>query len=642
MATSPTRAIKLFGTDVSPPERQTLEAGPLSVELEAGNLRYVRYGGVEVMRAIAFVVRDSTWGTYNPAIENLRVEASDDRFQVTYDATCRDQSQAISFTARITGRADGTLDYQASATAITDFVSNRAGFVVLHGIEGVVSCPVEVLHVDGTSETSVFPRLVEPWQPFFDIRALTHEPAPGLKVTCRMDGDTFEMEDHRNWTDASFKTYFRPLAAPAPFTIAAGDSTPQSVSLKIEGATPGAAGGPAPVTVALGGPAGRMPRIGLGVHPRDAAAALEVADALRPIGARMLVCHYDPRAGHGGGELTRFKALGEALDAEPTLEAIVPCEGDYRDEVKAMAELVARAWVGFAAITVAPGPDMIAGRPFSDWPAVPPLGDLYDAARASFPGVPIGGGTYSYFTELNRRRPPPERLDFISHVNCAIVHAADDESVTETLEAVPFVIATLRDFAPDTPYRVGPSAIASRHSPFGGEPTANPGNDRITMVRMDPRQRGLLGSAFTLGYVARFAAGGVEQIALSAPVGEFGLVYHEADYAQHWYDQAGGVYPAYHVVAGMAAAADAERLAASSSSARDVQALAYRAGGRTSLWIANLVGEERQVELDGLPDRLPPRGGGRSSCACWTSPASRPAPPGPTASRRRAAFPAAR
>ena len=29
-----------------------------------------------------------------------------------------------------------------------------------------------------------------------------------------MSGDSFEMEDHRNWTDASFKTYVRPLALP--------------------------------------------------------------------------------------------------------------------------------------------------------------------------------------------------------------------------------------------------------------------------------------------------------------------------------------------------------------------------------------------------------------------------------------------
>ncbi len=68
------------------------------------------------------------------------------------------------------------------------------------------------------------PQLVNPIQPFLHIRALTHEVLPGLKATVRMEGDTWEMEDHRNWTDASFKTYVRPLALPWPYTLKAGET----------------------------------------------------------------------------------------------------------------------------------------------------------------------------------------------------------------------------------------------------------------------------------------------------------------------------------------------------------------------------------------------------------------------------------
>ncbi len=34
-----------------------------------------------------------------------------------------------------------------------------------------------------------------------------------------MEGEVFEMEDQRNWTDASFKTYCRPLALPIPYRL---------------------------------------------------------------------------------------------------------------------------------------------------------------------------------------------------------------------------------------------------------------------------------------------------------------------------------------------------------------------------------------------------------------------------------------
>ena len=57
MTQDPSRSIRLFGTEepVTPP--RLLSAGPLSAELEAGNLRYVRWHGVEVMRAISFCCR---------------------------------------------------------------------------------------------------------------------------------------------------------------------------------------------------------------------------------------------------------------------------------------------------------------------------------------------------------------------------------------------------------------------------------------------------------------------------------------------------------------------------------------------------------------------------------------------------------
>ena len=64
------------GTDVPDSARSSrvLRAGPLTVELDSGNLRYIRIGGVEVLRALAFLVRDENWGTYVPRIDDLRVE----------------------------------------------------------------------------------------------------------------------------------------------------------------------------------------------------------------------------------------------------------------------------------------------------------------------------------------------------------------------------------------------------------------------------------------------------------------------------------------------------------------------------------------------------------------------------------------
>ncbi len=70
----------------------------------------------------------------------------------------------------------------------------------------------------------MLPDLIDPWQPFKDMRAITHTVRPGLTAECRMEGDTFEMEDQRNWSDASYKTYVRPLALPWPYVLPCGQA----------------------------------------------------------------------------------------------------------------------------------------------------------------------------------------------------------------------------------------------------------------------------------------------------------------------------------------------------------------------------------------------------------------------------------
>ena len=54
--------IALSGTEEPDEKGRVLRAGSLSVEFHNGQLRYVRMGDEEVMRAVAFIVRDESWG----------------------------------------------------------------------------------------------------------------------------------------------------------------------------------------------------------------------------------------------------------------------------------------------------------------------------------------------------------------------------------------------------------------------------------------------------------------------------------------------------------------------------------------------------------------------------------------------------
>jgi hypothetical protein len=605
-AKQPKRAIKLFGTELPEPKLRTLRAGALSAVFDNGALRYIKLGETEVLRAIAFLVRDENWGTFTPEIGNLKVKQGKNDFRVTYDARCNDAKRSLSYRAEISCGADGALRFAANALPETDFLTNRTGFIVLHPLTGVAGCPVEVEQVDGRKVKDRFPAIVNPIQPFFGIRALRHKVASGIFATCRMEGDTFEMEDHRNWTDASFKTYVRPLADPWPYTLRKGVAFQQSVSLTFSGKLPRprAAGRTKPVEIALGRSGAALPAIGVAIPESEADAAFANASLIARAGPRHLVCEADGRRAGLQGALTVYQRLGKATNADVILEVILPGAQSPATEFAPIADVVRKVGLVPAAITVSPAMDLRGVLPGSKGPEGPTLAEIYRAARAAFPGVKLGGGTFAFFTELNRKRPPTDLLDYVSHTTCPIVHAADDISVMETLEALPYVTQSAKAFIDGKAYCVGPSSIPARLNPYGASTTPNPANGRVCLADMDPRQRGLFGAAWTLGYAAALAPGGLAALTLGAATGPAGMIYRRTNYAQPYFDEAGApaVYPLYHVIAGVASASGSKLVATRSAAPGKVAALAYRGKAGPTLWLANLTGETQKARIAGFND----------------------------------------
>jgi hypothetical protein len=206
---------------------------------------------------------------------------------------------------------------------------------------------------------------------------------------------------------------------------------------------------------------------------------------------------------------------------------------------------------------------------------------------------------FSYFTELNRKRPPTDLLDVVGFTTSALVHAGDDRSATETLEALPHIARSVRAFIGGRPLAVGPSAIGMRANPYGEAPMANPGNIRQAMNRNDPRQRGLLGAAWNLGYFAHLAYGGASAVTLGGTVGPFGAVHAPMPFPQPWFDEEGGIFPVFHVLKGVARLAGRPLRKLELSHPREIQALAVSSTtGEGELWLANLTGEPRRVALE--------------------------------------------
>ncbi|MER8977810.1 hypothetical protein [Mesorhizobium sp. M0870] len=589
-------AFLLYGTHAVEAEPIRLRAGALSADFVNGNLRTIRHGGTEVLRAIAYIVRDRDWGTYEPNLTDLIINQAADAFSVSYSASClAPDGSRLGFRATIKGSADSHLAFEVSALPESDFETNRCGFCILHPIADLAGSPVKVEHTDGSVEATKLPELIDPWQPFKDIRAITHQVRPGVTAECRMEGDTFEMEDQRNWSDASYKTYVRPLALPWPYVLPAGQTLRQTISLRIagEGKAPAATVTSEPVRVGLGEVGPRLPDVGVVIYPEDVETALANLSTLAALGPQQLLFHYDPTLGHGLDALRAFARLATAYAAETTLECVVACAGDLDAEMSGVAGLVREAGLKLSAIAVSPSVDRQSTPPGSTWPDCPPLENVYAAARRAFPDIRLGGGMFSYFTELNRKRVPEDQLDFVTHCTCPIVHAADDLSIMQSLEALPFITQSARAIFGAKPYRIGPSTIAMRQNPYGGATKPNPGGQRIAMADRDPRHAGQFAAAWTIGYAARIAPAGLEQLTLSSFTGPFGVL---ASFGEPVAE--GTPRPLFRAIKGLCELAGLAHVSARTSDETKVLALAGRsASGKTIAWLANLTADEVPVDI---------------------------------------------
>ncbi|MEZ2218694.1 hypothetical protein [Rhizobium sp. RCC_161_2] len=591
---------ELYGTQETeiPPVRLT--AGRLAVDFKDGNLRTITYHGTEVLRAVSYLVRDRDWGTYAPKISDLQINQGNNAFFVGYVAHCAGpDGTTLEIRVQISADAGGAVIFDAEAISKTGFETNRCGFCILHPIVGVAGTPVSVEHVDGHREDTHFPDLIEPWQPFKDMRAITHSVMPHVTAECRMEGDTFEMEDQRNWSDASYKTYVRPLALPWPYQIPADQSVRQRVVLSVDdkretlNVPVSISPNSQVITITEGTKSGTMPPIGLMITPEEAQSTLEARNILAEIGPQEILFHFDPNAGHDAGAFTAFNAIAQLNAGTSTLEIALPCKQSPLAETMECAIWMQVAGFWPDAIVISPSVDSQSTPPGSQWPACPPLEEVYTAARAAFPGIRLGGGMLSYFTELNRKRVPSEPLDFITHCTNPIVHAADDLSVMQTLEALPFITRSVRAIYGDKPYRIGPSTIPMRQNPYGSRTMDNPDGHRIAMANTDPRHNGRFAEAFALGYAVKVLDAGLECLTLAALTGPFGLIAGRNEPSP-----AGGKRPIFNTVAMLARLAGSPwRECVSSDPAAILAFIAAPADKAPQLLLVNVTHTPQQVDL---------------------------------------------
>lgn len=216
-------------------------AGPVTgiFDPNIGFLRQVRLGDHELIRGIYMAVRDSKWKTLPIELEIIEQNIDIDHFEIQFRCSNKLNDAEFEWTGKISGDDLGNLEYAFTGTAQTTFERMRLGLCLLHAENECAGKELKVTHTKGEVENTQFSYTVAPIapEPVIDIKELEYEAAPNVRVKFLFQGDIFEMEDQRNWTDASYKTYCTPASLPRPVTVQKEDMVSQSIRMELSGET---------------------------------------------------------------------------------------------------------------------------------------------------------------------------------------------------------------------------------------------------------------------------------------------------------------------------------------------------------------------------------------------------------------------
>ena len=590
-----------YGRNTELPERRRLRAGPLTAELENADLRYVKIGDIEIVRRLYFAVRDRDWGTVEPVYTRFDVDDRGDSFRVDIEAEHVDPAAGVDFawSGVIEGTRAGTIRYEMEGSPRTAFLRNRIGFCVLHPSE-LAGAPAWADTPDGRVE-SFFPELISPHQPFIDMESITHAAGENTTAEIRFEGDLFEMEDQRNWTDASFKTYSTPLRLPYPVEVTPGQEIRQAVTIEVfgEGSSIASEAGASAGTLVVDlERRGSLPAIGFGAGGGKAIGEVEL-ERLRALHPAFVQTELD--LGDDGWREKLARAGERAVALGTALDLSVVGRGGEDGGWDELAE--AAKTLPVALVFAFPPVNEQVTFPRDDLATHPEtIRAAKGAFRAAGSTAGIGGGTRAFFTELNRAVDflPVRDLDVVTFTINPQVHAFDNLSIMECISAQTDVVRSARGMIGDRPLVVGPITLRQQWNPNATSAPPEPGPD-VLPSSVDPRQMSLFTAAWTVGSLKRMADEGVAAVTYFELQGWKGLLEAREHLTRRelFPSDPGQLFPVYHVFRALAELIGGESVWVTAPNPFEAEALAVAKGDRVRVLVANLTEFEREVALEG-------------------------------------------
>jgi D-apionolactonase len=416
-------------------------SGHWSVKLRGDEFAEISFNGQVLLRSVRALIRDQNWGT--PEFIVKKVSESPNQLEVEIASEGFDSHFAGSVKFEI---KNSTAEIGMALTCSKAFSANRIGLNVLIP-PALAGTELLVHHSDQSQDKTNLPVKISPHQPVFDISALAWRQA-GLEVKLEFSGDVFEMEDQRNWTDASYKVYSRPLSLPFPYPLAVGEQITQKLLITVdsEGATEAQAKQKNDDKVLLK-PAGIFPSIQLGASSAPTVTGGNF-DTNAPGAGLPVLVEVDLNTQNWKAALERAAKNSSGIDLRVICDA-----GVTASTLNELLDSIASLNILRIAI-------FDSGLHVSTGETNQHLKQLLDD-RGMNPKLIVGAR--SHFTELNRNFSDlPETGDGLTFSISPLFHALNTEQLVESIAMQRLVASQAVDMAGGKEVHVGPITLRPR------------------------------------------------------------------------------------------------------------------------------------------------------------------------------------
>lgn len=564
---------------------QKWSTGNWQLELRGDEFADITFSGISILRSVRAVVRDHDWNTPQLIVDATEVTEAGINLKV----------HSLGFRSSLQGEIDlsanaNSLEISLALVANEDFQSNRTGLVVLHSPADAGKV-LDVTHSSGDYQRLKFPEKISPSQPVLDIAKLAWN-SMGVNVELQFEGDVFEMEDQRNWSDASYKTYSRPLSEPFPYLIGKEEVVRQKLIIN------------ASVLTKPDNPqTEKSIRLEeMGMFPKMQTQASTSPDVNKGSGipenynpaTKTILVELDLETPNWRAALRRAATNNSELDVRVILK-------DYAKLHTLIVELEKLQFIGILRIGAFDSDSHVTPAKLSKLLKF----SLNNSSSAILRAAKVIVGARSHFTELNREHTrilteeSKPIIDEVTFATTPLFHSTDLAQLIESVSMQRLIVTQALELADGKPVHVGPITLRPRFNNVATSKSAGPelpdlskGYGAEYFGSYDIRQECRELAAWMVASTASLARNGVASLTWFEQWGSRGLA-----------DANGNDYPTGDAFRALVALEGMPMYSGNSVDGK-IWAIAAHDGAKGKLLVSNLYDSQQEVQVEVVGKKL--------------------------------------